>query len=74
LTITVLTRSPGVDIAFTLPPLVTRIELKDGTVLMVQERAADLEALVARRAPGQVGLTTAAGQVLVTVADIARVG
>ena len=71
--ITVLTRSPGVDSVFTLPPLVTRVELKDGTVLIVRERAADLQDLVARDAPGQVGLTTDAGQVLVTVAEIARV-
>jgi hypothetical protein len=59
---------------FTLPRLVTRVELRDGTVLFVQERATDLQALVDRAAPGQVGLTTDAGQVLVTVADIARVG
>ncbi len=59
---------------FTLPRLVTRVELRNGTVLFVQERAADLQALVDRAAPGQVGLTTDTGQVLVTVADIARVG
>ncbi len=52
----------------------TRVHLTDGTVLHVHERAEDLRALVERGAPGQVGLTTAHGQVLVAVADIASVG
>jgi len=52
----------------------TRVHLTDGRVLVVQERAGDLQALVDRRAPGQVGVTTASGErVLVDVAAIVRV-
>jgi len=51
----------------------SRVELKDGSVLIARVDPSELRALVDRSAPGRVGLPTREGHRLVPVREIARV-